>query len=110
MSKPAVRLLDAILVLAATALFTYIGFLLIAGIAHGGDSDGGGRVVAGVVLLLPWFAVESAIHNLTPDSHGSAAVARLTTAAAVFGQLLYYLAIYWILRRLFSLLRRNSHG
>jgi hypothetical protein len=109
LSKAARRLLDAILIVGATALFTYIGFLLIAGVAHSGETQGAGRIVTGVVLLLPWFAVESAIHRLAPDSHDSAGVARLTMAVAAFAQLLYYLAIYWLARRLLSFLRRNSH-
>ncbi len=53
LSKSAGRILEAILVLGATALFTYIGFLLIAGISHSGDDHGGGNIIAGVVLLFP---------------------------------------------------------
>ena len=110
LSKPAVRFLEALLVLGITALFTFIGFLSIAGIAHSGDDHGGGKIIFGVVLLFPWFATESAINSIFPGSHGSSSISLLTTGLGLFAQFLYYLAFYWFLKRLFFFLWRRRHA
>jgi hypothetical protein len=106
-SKAAGRILEAVLVLGITALFTYIGFSLIAGIAHGGEGQGGGRIIAGVVLLFGWFATESAINYIFSGTHGSSAISLLTTCMGWLAQFLYYLAVYWLLKRLLLFVRRR---
>ena len=110
LSKPAVRFLEALLVLGITALFTLIGFLSIAGISHSGDDQGGGKIIFGVVLLLPWFATESAINSIFSGSHGSSAISLLTTGVGLLAQFLYYLTFYWLVKRLFVFLRRRRHA
>ncbi len=92
----------------ASILFTSLGFLLIGGISHSDEYHGGGKIVAGVVLLLPWFAAESAINSVLSGSQGSSTVSLLTTGVGLFGQFLYYLAIYWLLKRLFFLVRPSG--